>query len=262
MSTTGTYYFTVTRDDIIKAALKEIKYLDATESNLITQDLTDCALRFNAWLAFLATQGIWLWTFDQLVLPFAVNQNSYTIGNGGNLSTYRPLRILEGTFVRYTLNGSNFDSPLRIISRQEYDQYGNKSTPGIPNTVYYDNQMAGIAGATGVGAYDPMSAKGVLYCYPSPVDNTRTGYLQVQRPLQYVTTGSDNIDVSPEVYLMLIIGLANQIANMYETPDDLCKRIDARYKELFMQTSGWAMQEQASTYLTPNTTMYRQNRRY
>src|SRR5207245_8646431 len=70
-------------------------------------------------------------------LPIS-NNITYQIGptasGTGAVVTDRPLRIFD-PFIR--VNASNQDTPLTIISRQEYEQFGVKSSTGsIPNSVY------------------------------------------------------------------------------------------------------------------------------
>jgi hypothetical protein len=95
MTTSGTYVFTVTRDDVIRQAMLNIGKLDAEESPK-PQDTTDCSRVLNMmckqWQAksdFAA--GLKVWTRRRGYLFLNNSSGQYTLGPGGIGWTLSPL---------------------------------------------------------------------------------------------------------------------------------------------------------------------------
>src|SRR5271157_2388727 len=140
MATTSGVINTVllTRDEVIKDALQDLRVLQDGASPS-AGDLQDGARKLNYLLKLWPTKGLLLWCRDTLIIPCVASQTSYTIGPvGANLISYRPLRGLDGTFVRQNIGGNNYDTPLIMLSRLEYEQQTFKGSLGIPNSWYYN----------------------------------------------------------------------------------------------------------------------------
>src|SRR5437867_2001151 len=92
---------TITRDLFIQDALEDLRVLlDGSVPS--ANDLTKGARKLNFIIKKLAIKGLLLWLRDTIQIPLIVNKFVYTIGPGGDVDTYRPLRALEGTFIRET----------------------------------------------------------------------------------------------------------------------------------------------------------------
>lgn len=248
MATTSGSYNTVivTRDQIILDALQDLRVVDATVTTPSANDVTVGALKLNIWLKMVEVKGLFLWLRDTIQIPLITNQFRYTIGPGGDVDTYRPLRALEGSFIRYTCSGScPPDVQLILISRLEYMQYTMKCAQGVPNSFYYDPQM-------GLDSYDPAVSKGVLYIWPSPTDLTRTIYLEVQRPIQDVLASGGAFDLPTEWYNALTTGLAYQLADKYEIPEDRIARLQRKADDALEYISNWGAQEYAPMFFQPD----------
>jgi hypothetical protein len=242
---------TVTRDDIILDALQDLRVVDQTitTGTLNANDVSACALKLQMMLKRWEVKGFMLWLADTIQIPMITNKFVYTIGPGGDVNTYRPLRAREGSFIRQTCSPTtNIDIQLILLSRLEYMQYSNKFAVGIPNSFYYDPQMA----PGPLTAYDPTLSKGVLRIWTAPVDMTRTIYLEVQRPIQDIASSTQAFDVPLEWYEALTKGLGAAVADKYEIPENRLMRIKAEAKEALDYITDWGAQEQAPMYFTPD----------
>jgi hypothetical protein len=252
-TTTGTINtITATLSDIIKDALQDLRQL--SDGGLPSAgDTTDCTRKINYLLKKWAIKGQLLWCLDTLALPCVTSKTSYTIGPvGADLISYRPLRVLNGSFIRLVTAGLPYDTPLIILSRLEYAQEGAKGAPGIVNSIYYDPQMTQAPNV----AYNPANAAGVLYVFVTPVDATRTIYLKVQRPIQDISAVGDTFDLPLEWYEALTKNLSAAIADKYEVPEDRIRRIKQEAKEALAEIVDWGATEQATMYFQPDYQHY------
>lgn len=230
MATSGVYNFTVTRDDIINAALRSLSVLDQA-STANSTDLTNCGQALNILMKEWADDGAPLWAIQWIQVPLVGGTSSYTIGPSGTVSLgYRPTRILSA-FIRN--NSSNTDTNLQIISRTEYEMLGNKSSPSVVNQVYYDAQFP----------------DGVLYCYNVPVDSTYTIWLSVQRPVQDITAGSQNFEVPQEWFLSLKWSLAEEVALEYGVDQQTLQYVTQKAAHFKQKAFDW-QQEETSVYFS------------
>lgn len=148
----------------------------------------------------------------------------------------RPLRILDA-FVRQNA-GSN-DIPSRIISKDEYNRFGNKTSAGTPVQL----------------AYDVQANQGHLYIYPRFLSPTQVLYIEFTKPIEDFTTSSDDYDMPQEWGETLKYNLAYRIAPEYEVAKDKYSQIREQALGLFEFLKGYD-QENASFYIQPWDWMY------
>jgi hypothetical protein len=251
MATTGTATLSCTRDQLITESYKKIRVLAEGQSASATQ-ISDVTLRLNMIIKNCMSQGLMLWTYQQLVIPTVAAQVAYTIGpSGANVTTTRPLRVAEyGNFIRQVSGGANLDTPLRVISRAEYFQYGNKGASGVINTIYYDSQFNTATTPS------PSTGYGTLYVYVSPADTSRTIYLNVQRPLYDMSAGADEFDFPAEWFYYLVYALAADIADDNEVPEDRIMRLENKAASLLNNLMDWSI-ETAPMTLGADVSAYR-----
>jgi hypothetical protein len=251
MATTGTASLTCSRDQLITEAYKKIRVVAEGGSASATQ-ISDVTLRLNMIIKNCMSNGLMLWTYQQIVIPTVAAQVAYTIGpTGANVTNVRPVRIAEyGNFIRQVSSGANLDTPLRVVSRAEYFQYGNKGASGVINTIYYDSQFNTATTPS------PSTGYGTLYVYVSPSDTSRTIYLNAQRPLYDMTTGTDEFDFPAEWYYYLVYALAADIADDNEVPEDRIVRLERTRDKLNTDLMDWAV-ETASVTFGADTSAYR-----
>jgi len=239
---------TVTLGTMIADALEDLRVtLDGAAPN--ANDLTAGKRKMNFLLKKWAIKGLLLWCRDTILIPLTVNKFVYTIGPGGDVDTYRPLRALIGSFVRETCDTScPVDIPLNLLSRLDYEMMGQKCAKGTPNSFYYDPQMA----PSPFSAYDPALSKGVLYIWTAPSDSTKTVYLEVQRPIQDITSVDDTYDLPLEWYETISSNLAASMADRYEIPEDRLRRIKQEAAASLNELADWGAQEQAPLRFQPD----------
>ena len=247
--TTGSYNtVVVTRDQLITDALQDLRQFGPADT-VPPADITAAALKLNFCIKKWQTKGLLQWCRDIVTVPLQANKSSYTIGpSGADVTSYRPLRVNEGSYIRYTAGGQNFDTPLQVVSRKEYEQFGNKLSNGVVNSVYYQPTM-------GSGGYNPANSPGTLYVYVTASDTTRTLYLDVQRPIQDVLAAGDALDFPTEWYEAVVKGLAAAMADKYEVPEDRIKRIKAEAKQALDEINDYSSTEEAPFWFQPDFQM-------
>ena len=229
MSTSGTYSFLMSRDDLIKASLRCTTRFGASDT-VPTEDITYCAQALNILCKALAVDGMPLWCVQELVVPFVAGQAQYNLSTASGNTL--PLRVIDCFWRSSTGN----DVMLTAIGRSDYEALGQKASPGAPNSYWYDPQLTG----------------GLLTVYNVPQDASASLHVIIQRQIQDVNLATDNVDFPQEAYQMLKWILAEEIMLEYSTPKDVRAEIRlqaARVKETFMGSS--FMQEQSSVFFTP-----------
>jgi hypothetical protein len=228
MPSSGTYTFSLSRDDLIAASLRLTGRFAAGEP-IPADDLTNCAQALNIIVKEMVTDGLPLWCVQDVPVQLAAGVASYNLSAITGMPL--PQRILDG-YLRYSTGN---DLALAPKSRYDYDTLGMKSAPGIPNQCFYDPQL---------GA-------GTLFFYPVPVDSTCTYHAIIQRQIQDFNLGTDNPDFPQEAFRLLKWCLADEIALDYQTPEGTRREINQKavaLKEKFFAYQ----QEYASVVFTPS----------
>lgn len=152
------------------------------------------------------------------------------------VTTSRPLRVYDA-FIR---NPQDFDTPLNVISQQEYNIYGDKYSEGVPNQIYYNNQLI----------------NGLLNVVNVPAAYGWTIYLTVQRMFEDMTNGDDDFDFPQEWYQALKWGLANELSDEYGCDEAKINRIEVRSVTYLEQCSNWSQEEAGILFsMNPQGTM-------
>lgn len=201
MTTSGTTTFTADRNQIIRGALRLVGALAQGEvptSDQYTEASEALNMMVKAWMA----DGLPIWAMTQYAVPLTANKTSYRIGTGQEINISKPLKVVQAFLRDIT---SNVDIPMRIITKQEYNILGNKSTTGQPVQIYYD----------------PLRDYGDLYLFPTP-DTTSAGAKQVyiiyQRMYEDFDTTTDTPDFPQEWLEALKYGLAVRLSAEYGVP--------------------------------------------
>lgn len=192
MPTSGSTDFSVTRDDIIKRALRLLGVV--AQGELPTADqTTEAALALNGLVKAWQAEGMPLWAIKERAVTLIADQATYT------LNTPKPLKVFQAWNHDTT---SNVDIPMRIISKQEYNVLGNKTSSGNPIQVYYD----------------PRRDDGILHVFPVPstadaVNNNL--HLVYHAPFEDFDSSTDLPDFPQEWYDAITYGLATRLAPEY-----------------------------------------------
>lgn len=198
MATSSSTNFSITRDDIIKGALRLCGALALGETPT-TDQVTEASESLNMLVKAWQADGMALWARGEYTLSLTLDSVSYTIGLGQTVNIAKPLKITQAILHD---TQTNVDIPMRIITRDEYLRLGNKTTSGQPIQIYYD----------------PQRDTGVLYVYP-PANAASVSYKQIkftyQRPFEDFDASTDNPDFPQEWYEALKYGLASRLAGEY-----------------------------------------------
>ena len=118
----------------------------------------------------------------------AVDNHIYTY----TTKAQRPLEIIEGRRV----SPDEIDTPLLIISRNEYMALSNKSSSGIVTQIYYDPQLA----------------NGVLHVWPTCANVKDTLKLTIKTPIADFDATNSTGELPPEWRDAIVSNLAVRIA--------------------------------------------------
>lgn len=205
MATSGSTSFNPTRDVVVRRALRMVGAFASTD-NPRPEQLTDAFSVLNTMIKAWQVDGFtWTYTFAELTL--VQGQSSYDLGltstdtcvyQGTVNPAARPIRIFSAT--RKDTNDQ--EVPLDLISRDDYQALNNKTTQGRVNQIYYD----------------PQIVLGKLYVWPTPDASGDVLVLNMDRPLQDMTSDADNYDFPQEWIDVLSYGLALRLAPEYGLP--------------------------------------------
>ena len=290
MTTSGSFNFTLTRNEIITQALRDLGVL-ADGEDATADQITDGNIRLNMMVKAWRSKGISLPLYQELVVFLEDSEDSYLIGATGDKATtlndyvktelsaaassgastltvdsitgissgdvigvvldsdtihwttvngapsgstitltavttgdaaidnhvytytsiaQRPLTV-KGARVK--VNDGN-ETPVRVITRQEYFSYVNKTATGTVTAVYYD----------------PQIDNGVLYTYPCSNTVNDVVLLTVQRQVADFDGTNDNSDFPVEWLEPLVKNLAKRMLTKYgvDTATAEQVRIDAK----------------------------------
>jgi hypothetical protein len=321
MATSGTTTFTVTRDQIIEAALRSLAVLEEGAQPSATT-IENSSFSLNLILKKWQSEGIKLWTVVEYTIPLVNSQTAYTIGPSAtyDLNADKPLRVIQaflrnmtsptngvaeisllsggsgyvsqptnavavsggtGTGATFNLtfsggvatsaaleaNGGNYsvgdiltvlggtyttpatitvnslyntfiDLPMNLISQQEYNILGSKSSQGTTNSVFYK----------------AWRDYGEVKVFLTPNANTSEYYelhLTVQRPIMDITKPNENFDFPSEWFLALKWALVAELASDYEKTLTDKQYYEQKATMLKNELMDWDI-EWTSTYFQPD----------
>ena len=233
MASSGYSSFTMSRDGLITTAFRKLRVIQDGQLPS-TNDILAGNEAVNILMKNWQVQGLILSLYQQIAVPMVTNQNSYTLGPvGADLIVERPVQLLDGSFYRRTVAGVVTDTPLEIINRQAYEQIFTKSVTGSPNQIFYAPTID-IAPTLPTYPTSPSIGWGTLYVYYNPINSSDVVYINTRRAVQDVINGGDEFDLPQEWFLPLVWGLASQLADEYEVPEDRCNRL-FKWAEFYRQ---------------------------
>lgn len=190
MPTSGNSNYTYNRDQIITAALRKLGVVAQGESPSTVQK-NEASEALNLMVKAFIAEGMPLWKIAEYTLTLVADQSSYTVST----------RLLKVTQAFRTQN-TDLDIPLRIITRDEYNRMGNKTSTGYPIAVYHD----------------PRLSSSIVKIYPTPdtgAASTNTVKLTYQAAFEDFDASTDEPDFPQEWYEALVYCLADRLAPEY-----------------------------------------------
>jgi hypothetical protein len=135
----------------------------------------------------------------------------------------RPLRVVSGR--RFAFNGS-IDTQMIMMSRIDYRNQPNKSSPGTITQFYYDPR----GGA---------NTQGQMWVWPAPSDVTSAFKFTWWRPVQDFTTSANIPDLPQEWLDALVWNLALKMAPEYDCSTTRYEMIKDQSASSLDNVSGW-----------------------
>ena len=227
MSTT----FSITRDELISGALRKLGALSQGQLPSSIQ-YQEAAQALNLLVKSWETIGMPLWALRTTAIPLTLNQNTYDIGIGKTINTDKPLKIIQAWNRDLT---SNIDIPMRLITKQEYNILGNKTSSGNPIQIYYE----------------PLKDYGTIHLFPTPSSSFITNnevYIVYQRPFEDFNSSTDVPDFPQEWYEAILYGLAVRLAPEYGIPIDQ-RQVLGREASAILDAASSFGTEEGSLYL-------------
>jgi len=233
MATSGTYSFTLTRDQLIKASLRLLGVGHRGES-VPADEINDASESLNIMLKAWQADGLQLWKKEDQSITLTASKRVYSLGPTGDIVMQRPLRILEAV----RRDTSNIDVPMNKITKEEYWGLSDKFSEGTPGSFHYDPQLT----------------NGNLYLWQVPSTTTAAEYtIQIVYHLPYedVTGTTNNFDCPVEWLEAIKYGLAVRLAPEYgiDMPQYYALRKD--FKDIYDKALSWDT-EDGSVYFQPN----------
>lgn len=130
-------------------------------------------------------------------LPSSASSGNFALDYTAKIS--RPLKVPKARLL--TLNGLN-ETPMRVMSRQEYMDTPNKLAQGTPTHFFYS----------------PRVDRGLFYVWPAPVTTAWAIRFTWYRPLQDFFAPGDTMDFPQEWVSPLMWNLAYDLMGMFDTP--------------------------------------------
>ena len=239
--------YSITRDQIISLALRKLGVLeigDTPDANSVA----NAAMTLNLLIKQFNTDGLKLWKISELILPLTASKTMYTLGGASSDLMYdslaptvaitdKPLKVIQG-FYRNTQSTPNIDTPVLLVSKQEYNVLGSKFSTGTANTIFYD----------------PRKLNGLLYVYLTPDTNSQTNlqmHLVAQMPINDISSATEVPDFPNEWMNCLVWNLADQLAMEYGVPMNARQEIAQRATLYKSQMVDWDV-EASSTFFSPD----------
>ena len=231
MTTSNTYSFQMTRDELITASLRKLGVL-AEGQTPTAQNLSDGQVALNGAIAQLRAKGLPLWARSEYT--WTPTTSTYTIGVGQTLNTPFPVKMLQAFRTE-----NNAKIPMELTARQDFNILPTTTSANSPLKLNYQ----------------PFVNTGTITLWPIP-DNTNTATVTIvyQRPFQYFTASTETADFPEEWQLPLIYTTAVLLAPEWGIPlqdRQLLKNEAMEYVMMAEQVGG----EDASFYLAPERRM-------
>jgi len=185
-----------TANDLIKSSLRVLGVIaqgETPSANLQSEGLEALNQLLESWSA----QNLLIYHKALETQSLTTNQQSYTIGSGGDFDTTRPIAI-EDPVLRQQGTPNN-DFHMEIISQKEWSMLTVKdSTSSIPSKLWYQDNY-------------PL---GIINIWPKPSQaNQLLFYSWV--PLTEFSAGSDTVSLPPGYKRALKFNLAMELAPEY-----------------------------------------------
>lgn len=236
MTTSGQTILSLTRDDLVNAALRKVSTY-ARGVALDAQEYTDATTALNAMLLGFETKGMPLWKRTVYSFSLTAGTSSYTIGIGQTVAIPAPLKLYK-VFNLNSSSGSPIEATIESIN--DFKQLNRSTTGGIPVSV----------------CYIPGINTGVLEVWPQPtaasIVNTSLE-IHYHKPFDMFVAATDTADFPQYWYEAVIYGLAWRLAPEYQVPLNDRKEME-HCADKFLEMALEFGSEEASLFFSPDRT--------
>ena len=188
--------------------------------SLDSESMADYLLRYNDLINLWQTQGLKLWTRQDLSIPLTLGDGIYNLGVGQNVPMTKPLRVVEA-YVMVTSGGTK--RPVRIISWEEWSRLSQINQNGQINQIFVDHQQTYL----GINTWQLPDASEIL----------NTLHLVIQGQVTNATNLLDDVDFPIEWMMGLKWGLADEVCT--GQPSSIVARCQQRAQMYREALEGW-----------------------
>ena len=188
--------------------------------SLDSESLADYLTRYNDLINLWQTQGLKLWTRQDLSIPLVLGQGVYNLGPLQNVPMTKPLRICE-SYILVTSGGTK--RPVNQISWEEWSRLSQVNQQGQINDIFVDHQRDYL----GVNTWQLPDASEVM----------NTLHLVIQGQVGNAVSLLDQVDFPVEWMMGLKWGLADE--GCTGQPSAIVARCQARAQMYREALEGW-----------------------
>jgi hypothetical protein len=240
MPLSGTTNYSVSRDDVITRALRLVGAIGQGEVPE-NQTLLEATQALNMIIKERQADGMQLWKVTTSSMSMTASTAAYAIGVGQTIDQTAPLKILQAWIRNST---TLTDTPLNLITKQDYDRYGNKASAGSPSQLFYKTPGPNTS-----------EIAGTITLYPTPDANAVSSgalYFTGIYPIQDVTFSTENLDFPSYYFNALTWLLADELAYEYGVPLNERGMIAKKAQEHLQMALNMDIEE-GSYFIQPST---------
>lgn len=208
VATSGATLHSRSRDQIITRALRIIGAIGQGET-AGANAITEGAEALNAITKELITDGMPLWKIKTYTAFAYTATQTYLIGTGSTVNQVAPMKILQA-WNRDTSVTPNRDTPMLLVTQQDYNWIGSKTTTGTPQQMRYNPPGANI-----ITVSDMV---GTITVFPSPDANAianLTCVIEAVKTFEDFAASSDVPDMPSYWFNALVWFLASELSYEY-----------------------------------------------
>lgn len=202
-------------------------------------------LTLNALVQAWQSNNMHVWTQERVEFSMVAGTATYQIATGlstPNINAVRPLRVTGARLINTSTQAS---SPLIPMSRWDYDNLSDTTSPEGPPTQFF---------------YDPQIPNGVVTLYPAPDSGTAgTSIIDMtaQRPLTTFANLSATADFPDEWLSALRFNLALELAPEYKCPPEQYQLLKAVADEKLAIVKDWDIEQRGTSTLPFGAAVYK-----
>lgn len=233
MALSGSTDYKRTATQIFEAAYRKLGI-----AVTLTTAQKDAALEaMNLLLKEWSIKGLKVWMTEEASLTLVASDKDYSVTA---TITDLPIEITEAR----RRDSNNVDTPLEIISREQYMRLSDKTSTGTPVQVYYHRD--GADGATNTG---------VLYVWPAPDSTAASEYTLVfswRKPIDDLDAYTDDVEIPPEWYRALVWNTAKELLLEVDVDESVEKRVVIEAAMALNTAENFDLENATSVYFQPD----------